>query len=103
MRLTTSLRLSLGVLAVLVTLARIPPVQAGECGRWCEQAFWESATLEDVQVELAKGSDPMKARDKNGGTPLHVAALTTENPAVVTVLLDAGADLKARDKNGRTA
>ena len=45
----------------------------------------------------------MKARDKNGWTPLHVAALTTENPEVVTTLLDAGADLKARDKNGRTA
>ncbi|MYK06653.1 MAG: hypothetical protein F4040_02825, partial [Synechococcus sp. SB0670_bin_20] len=35
-------------------------------------------------------------------TPLHAAAETSETPAVVQALLDAGADLNARDKDGKT-
>src|SRR6516225_6441970 len=46
-------------------------------------------------------SDPKLAgdRDKNGDTPLHVAALHGQ-VAVAQVLLDAGADVNARNSYG---
>ena len=42
------------------------------------------------------------ARDENGLTPLHDAALYNPIVAVITALLAAGADPKARDNVGHT-
>ncbi|MDG2403928.1 MAG: ankyrin repeat domain-containing protein [Paracoccaceae bacterium] len=41
------------------------------------------------------------ARNKGGFTPLHMAA-ADGTPANLKVLLDAGADGKAKDKDGKT-
>ena len=38
-----------------------------------------------------------------GFSPLHHAAQRTDNPAVIVVLLEAGADASARDSEGKTA
>ena len=43
----------------------------------------------------------MSARDEEESTPLHFAASRSEVPAVVQVLLDAGADAAARDSKGK--
>ena len=43
----------------------------------------------------------MNARDRDGDTPLHNAARFNDNPAVITALLDAGADAAARDDEGK--
>ena len=42
-----------------------------------------------------------KPGDIHGQTPLHVAANENENVGVVTLLLEAGADVRARDGSGR--
>ena len=52
---------------------------------------------------LLKAGAVLEARTKNEETPLHSATANNENPAVVTTLLDAGADPKARAKYGVTA
>ena len=64
----------------------------------------KSGTPEQVQAAIDKGSD-VNARNKNGMTPLMFAVLfnTTSNSEVITVLLKAGADAKAKDKLGKTA
>ena len=56
---------------------------------------WQSATLTDVQAELANGAD-IQARDWEGATPLHEAA-SNGNPEVVIALVEAGANIKAPD------
>ena len=67
------------------------------CRAWNRPSFFEKASSDDVGRCLSQGADP-NARDKYGVTPLHRAAWKSETPAVVNALLDAGADLSARDK-----
>ncbi len=57
-----------------------------------------------VTVLLAKGADPTLV-DQDGSTPLHYLALNWKPGKMaktIDLLLDAGADIDARDKAGRT-
>ena len=55
-----------------------------------------------VKALLEAGAN-LEARNENGDTPLHRAAVFNENPAVIEALLEAGANLEARDELfGRT-
>ena len=72
-----------------------------DCEAWNTEEFFETATVEDVTACLAAGTD-VAARDDTRHTPLHWAAWSAENPAVLEPLLSAGADLAARNENGFT-
>ena len=50
----------------------------------------------------SKEGATLEARDKEGWTPLHWAAASNAESAVVLTLLDAGADPKAKNTNGKT-
>lgn len=52
---------------------------------------------------LSRHSDDVRARDKNGWTPLHVAAALNDNAEVISLLEQKGADVSARDASGWTA
>ena len=86
------------------TSAVAEPVK-GDCADWNSRGFFDSATVEDVVDCLQSGADP-QAREvdagpfRQGWTPLHRAAESTESPEVIEILLDAGADLVARDDSG---
>ncbi len=87
--------------AILTALMLTFATQAGaECGNLCDYDWWKSATEADVQAELGSGADVM-ARDKDGETPLHMAA-REDDPAIILALLDAGADAKAKDEKFRS-
>ena len=74
------------------------PMAAMDCTDWNS---FRVAGVEHVAACLASGAD-IKARDGNGETPLHWAAESNKNPAVITALLAAGADIEARGARGRT-
>ena len=53
---------------------------------------------------LLKAGAEINAKDERfGATALHFAAVNTENPEVISVLLKAGADPNVRDSEGNTA
>ena len=61
-----------------------------------------TGTPKEIQSALVNGAD-INARDEDGWTPLMLAALASENPEVITVLLEAGADAGLETIEGKTA
>ncbi|MDE2916650.1 MAG: ankyrin repeat domain-containing protein [Paracoccaceae bacterium] len=74
---------------------------AGECGRWCDVSFWKTATVADLQADIAAGAN-VHARTEDGATPLHWAAALNVDEAMIMVLVEAGADVHARTDDGVT-
>src|SRR5208337_1384591 len=64
-----------------------------------------SGTPQDVKAAIDHGANvnAHDMRDEYQRTPLMDAAGFNQKPEVITTLLNAGADLKAQDKNGSTA
>jgi len=65
-------------------------------------AFWETATAEDVDSAVANGAD-VNAKDNMGITALMYAAWNNANPAVIERLLKLGADAAYKNRAGQTA
>jgi hypothetical protein len=61
-----------------------------------------AGTPQSIQAAIDQGAD-VNARDKDGSTPLIRAAQNNTNPEVITTLLKAGADAKAKNSSGKTA
>ena len=72
-------------------------VQAvARCQGWNTGAYFETATPEQVTACLDSGVD-VEARNQSGFTPLQAAAARTEDPAIIEALLEAGANVDARE------
>ena len=78
------------------------PLTSIDCADWNSKEYFRAAMAADMTDCVQSGADP-KARDEDDVTPLHWAAGFNESPVIIAALLDAGADLKARDKFGRNA
>ena len=75
------------------------PRPAASCEGWGTEEFFDTAPAEAVTACLGAGADPHTPTEY-GMTPLHWAAWNGENPAVVSVLVDAGAELEAQTAGG---
>ena len=83
-----------------LTLALAAPVHADATNDLFEAAH--GGTASEVKAALSAGADP-GTRDKGfSRTPLHYAAQFNGNSAVITALIEAGADLRARIEDGWT-
>ena len=83
----------------LVTAAESAEAQpAPQCDleQWRTEAFFRTATVQDVKACLEAGADP-NVRNEYKSTPLHRAAWN-KNPAVIEALLKAGANPMARNE-----
>ena len=73
------------------------------CADWNTKRFFESAVPESVAACLAAGAEAAARHDDFlGWTPLHTAAIYSENLAVIQALIGAGADPKWRPNHGGT-
>lgn len=63
--------------------------------------WWKKATLEDVKREIANGAD-VNAKDNGNFSVLMIASLNNENPEIIKILINAGADVnfKFNDDTG---
>ena len=75
----------------------VAPASAADvsCEKWNTYSFFSEANEADISRCLREGAS-VNARDKDGDTPLHKAAISSKNPAVITTLLKAGAEVNAR-------
>ncbi len=70
------------------------------CEHWQSTTFFAVAGVDDVAGCLEAGADPRPApgsEDGNWSRVLHLALVHARDPAVVTTLVQAGADVHARD------
>ena len=72
------------------------------CEGWNTSLFFLSATPAEVRACLAAGADVNARAAVLGHTPLHLAARGSNSPAVIEILLEAGASATARDLRGNT-
>jgi ankyrin repeat protein len=70
-------------------------------GRTPLQAFANQGTYRTVEWLIAHGAD-VNARGPGGWTAAHFAAKRNTGPKTLAVLVEAGADLSARDDDGHT-
>ena len=69
---------------------------------WNSKSFYEKAAPKDITNCLEAGADLGARLDAEESTPLHLAARHSKDPAVIGALLNAGADLNARNKSNAT-
>ena len=91
-----------GVLLAVLAIPALGAQAALDCAGWNTEEYFQTATVEDVTACLDAGVDVAARTDDYRITPLHWAAGSSENPALVEVLLAAGADVAARNDYGAT-
>ena len=91
-----------------LALSALPASAQEDCDDWNTHDFFSTATAESVTACLEAGADLGARHDVDwdspdgGNTPLHFASRYSRDPAVFTVLLEAGADVQARNGHGQT-
>ena len=91
-----------------LALLALPASAQEDCDDWNTHDFFYTATAASVTACLEAGADLGAIHDvewdspDGGNTPLHFASRYSRDPAVFTVLLEAGADVQARNGHGQT-
>lgn len=88
-------------LAALLMFLAPTSLLAQSCSDWNSYEFWRVATPDTISrclpsIDLAGSPNADKYA-------LHYAAAESDSPEIIQMLLDAGADIEARDSHGATA
>ncbi|WP_419164087.1 ankyrin repeat domain-containing protein [Candidatus Palauibacter sp.] len=87
-------------LPVLTSLA-LTPAQT-PCEGWTTEEFWEAVDPTTVRECVSYGYSVDDRSPLRNATPLHWAAAFSDNPEVISVLIEAGASLEASSHDVRT-
>ena len=88
------------LLVVWSVLALVAQASAADCVEWNTLEFFKSATSWEAIECIEAGADVNAGYGSS--TPLHLAALHSAHPIVITALVKAGADVNARRVGGST-
>ena len=83
-------------LCLLMTVATGHCQAAAQCEELCTVAFWQKATVADIQALLDAGPAGERLSDLPPFESLHWAAAYSQTPAVVALLIKQGLDIEAR-------
>ena len=97
----TAAKSALALLLCALPLAVLADEAADDCADWDANGFFVRATVLDVAECVRSGVD-LNARGERDRTPLHVAAMHTDRPLLITALAAAGGDLRVRDRRDHT-
>ena len=86
-------------IAIVLYLLMAVNVSANDFLDW---DYWQTASVQDVKDKIASGVD-INARGEYGFTALMAAAYNSQNPEIITTLLEAEANAGAKDNEGKTA
>ncbi len=78
---------------------------ATSCEHWGKAVFFATADADVIARCLEAGADsisPVQADARDRGSLLHIASAHARDPAVITALVEAGADASARGASGFT-
>ena len=67
-----------------------------------DRNWWKTATIDDVKKELKKGADINAIEKEEGLNALIMASSVNRNCEIIKMLIDAGANVNSKTKNGRT-
>jgi len=87
-------------LPLMASLA-LTPAQ-GLCDGWTTEEFWRAVDAATVRGCLSQGYNVNDRSPIKHATPLHWAAAESDDPEVVGVLVEAGANLEALSQEDRT-
>ena len=96
-------RVFLFAIALIFALCSAVPISAGAAPLSNDGfiALCQSGTRSEVERAIRAGAN-VNAANENGWTALHFAALYNDDPEVVKLLLENGANIDARDEYGDT-
>ncbi len=87
-------------LAILIAMSAPSALFAQSCSDWNTYEFWEVATPDVVTSCL--GSNDATSSANNDKYALHYAAVGSDLPEVIQILIDAGGDVDKPDARGTT-
>ena len=88
---------SMIALASITIIGLSQQAHSQSCTKLCDRDFWINSDAAEI-ISLIQSEGDINVTDNRGSSPLHLAAGFTDNPSVITALINAGAYPDARSE-----